>query len=112
MSGCAALAVALSATPALGTPLPQPSYAGHTQCHPYRYPRFGFPPGVIPCDSVVTLRFQVTPREALIYVDGFAAGAVDDYDGVFQRLRLVPGPHEIVVYFAGQRSYRQNVYYN
>ena len=40
------------------------------------------------------------------------AGVVDDYDGVFQRLRLVPGPHEIVIYHPGHRSLRQNIYYN
>jgi hypothetical protein len=58
------------------------------------------------------LRLQVTPREALVYVDGFAAGSVDDYDGVFQRLRLIPGPHEIVIYHPGHRTLRQSVYYN
>jgi hypothetical protein len=88
-----------------------PYYAGYSQWYPYPYPVFGFPPGVYP-DHVVALRLQVTPREALVYVDGFAAGVVDDYDGVFQRLRLIPGPHEIVIYHPGYRTLRQNVYYN
>ena len=48
----------------------------------------------------------------LSIVDGYAAGVVDDYDGLFQRLRLVPGPHEIVIYHPGHRTLRQNVYYN
>jgi hypothetical protein len=47
-----------------------------------------------------------------VFVDGYAAGIVDDYDGVFQRLRLVPGPHEIVVYHPGHRTLRQSIFYN
>jgi hypothetical protein len=29
-----------------------------------------------------------TPKEAAVYVDGFYAGVVDDFDGVFQSLPL------------------------
>ena len=82
------------------------------QWYPYPNPIFGFPPGVYPHDGAVSLRLQVTPREASVYVDGYAAGVVDDYDGVFQRLRLVPGPHEIVIYHPGYRTLRQHIYYN
>jgi len=41
------------------------------------------------------LRLQVRPRNAAVYVDGYYAGIVDDFDGVFQRLTLEVGPHEI-----------------
>jgi len=78
----------------------------------YGYPMFGFPPGVYPQDHAVTVRLQVSPREAQVFVDGYAAGVVDDYDGVFQRLRLIPGPHEIVIYHPSYRTLRQNVYFN
>jgi hypothetical protein len=88
-----------------------PYHFGFGQWHPYPYPPFVFGHGPLP-DYIVSLRLQVTPREALVYVDGFAAGAVDDYDGVFQRLRLIPGPHEIVIYHPGYRTLRQSVYYN
>jgi hypothetical protein len=89
-----------------------PYYMGFGPWYPYPYPGFGFPPGIYPTDSAVSLRLQVTPREASVYVDGFAAGVVDDYDGVFQRLRLVPGPHELVIYHPGYRTLRQHIYYN
>jgi hypothetical protein len=56
------------------------------------------------------LRLLVVPREAAVYVDGYAAGTVDDYDGIFQRLKLVPGHHEIVVYLNGYRTLRQHLY--
>ena len=41
------------------------------------------------------IRLQVRPRNAAVYVDGYYAGIVDDFDGVFQRLTLEVGPHEI-----------------
>jgi len=87
-----------------------PYYLGFGQWYPYPYPILGFPGVPIP-DHAVAVRLQVAPREAFVYVDGFAAGVVDDYDGVFQRLRLVPGPHEIVIYHPGHRILRQSVYY-
>jgi len=57
-----------------------------------------------------SLRLQVSPRDAEVFVDGYYAGIVDDFDGVFQRLRLEPGPHEIVVYFEGYRSHHEKIY--
>jgi hypothetical protein len=41
------------------------------------------------------VRLHVRPREAAVYVDGYYAGIVDDFDGVFQRLTLEVGPHQI-----------------
>jgi hypothetical protein len=41
------------------------------------------------------IRLQVQPRNAAVYVDGYYAGVVDDFDGVFQRLTLEVGPHQI-----------------
>ena len=77
----------------------------------YPYPAFGWGPiGFFPNEPYANLRLQVTPREAAVFVDGYAAGTVDDYDGVFQRLKLVPGHHEIVVYLSGYRTLRQNLY--
>jgi PEGA domain len=63
-------------------------------------------------DHFSSVRIQVPQRDALVYVDGYAAGIVDDFDGVFQRLELVPGHHEIVVYMPGYRTLRQNLYLN
>ena len=47
------------------------------------------------------LKLKVTPRQAEVLVDGYFAGAVDDYDGLFQRLRLEAGPHRIEVRLDG-----------
>jgi len=47
-----------------------------------------------------------------VFVDGYSAGTANDFDGVFQRLQLIPGQHEITLYLAGYRTYRENVYLN
>ena len=38
-----------------------------------------------------SLRIEVKPKEAEVFVDGFYAGIVDDFDGTFQRLNVPPG---------------------
>jgi hypothetical protein len=67
------------------------------------------PPGqYVPPDSSV--RFTVTPKDAEVYVDGYYAGIVDEFDGTFQRLRVVPGPHDITLFKDGFHSFSQKVY--
>ncbi len=61
-------------------------------------------------DESAALRLQVTPRQTEVFVDGFYAGTVDDFDGVFQRLNLNPGEHEVQLYLPGHRSVTQKVY--
>jgi hypothetical protein len=69
------------------------SYGGY-------YPAYGgygyvAPPGGYAAYGGV--RIQGAPRNAEVYADGAYAGIVDDYDGVFQRLDLEPGAHEIEI---------------
>ena len=56
------------------------------------------------------LRIAVKPREASVYVDGYFAGKVDDFDGVLQRLHVTAGHHELVIYLEGYRSIKQQLY--
>jgi hypothetical protein len=51
----------------------------------------------------------VTPREAEVYVDGYLAGTVDDFDGTFQRLRVQPGGHELTLYRDGFKTVHQSL---
>jgi hypothetical protein len=51
----------------------------------------------------------VTPRNAEVYVDGYLVGTVDDFDGVFQRVRMPLGEHEITIYSPGYRSIAQRM---
>jgi hypothetical protein len=69
---------------------------------PYGYPGY--------YDTSGELRLEVTPKEAQVYVDGYYAGIVDDFDGTFQRLRVMPGGHELVVYLKGYQSLKQKLY--
>lgn len=68
--------------------------------NPYRYYR-----------DDADLRIEVKPRETEVYVDGARAGIVDDFDGIFQRLRLQPGDHEITLYLQGYRSWSETRYF-
>jgi hypothetical protein len=43
------------------------------------------------------LRLKIEPRNAQVFVDGYYAGVVDDFDGRFQKLELAPGRHHIEV---------------
>ena len=56
------------------------------------------------------VRVLVDPPEARVYVDGYYAGIVDDFDGLFQRLSTSPGRHEITIKLEGYKTYRVKVY--
>jgi len=73
-----------------------PSYAGGV----YQY-RYGYPTG--------ELRLQVRPRYAEVYVDGYYAGRVDDFDGFLQALRIEEGPHTIEIVAPGYETLTFNV---
>lgn len=63
-------------------------YNGYNYGYGYGYP-------------VGELRLRVRPRHAEVYVDGYYAGLVDDFDGVFQSLRLEEGAYRIEIVAAG-----------
>ena len=54
--------------------------------------------------DVGELRLQISPRHAQVYVDGYYAGTVDDYDGAFQALRLESGPYKIEIVAPGYET--------
>jgi hypothetical protein len=61
-------------------------------------------------DNSSSLRLQVTPRDAEVYVDGRLAGRVDSFDGTFQRLYVEPGGREITVYHEQFRPFTEKLY--
>jgi hypothetical protein len=77
--------------------------------YPRRYPPYG-PYGDPRYDFTSAVRIEVTPKEAQVFVDGYAAGDVDDFDGIFQRLNVRPGGHEIAIYHEGYRTKRHAIY--
>jgi hypothetical protein len=86
------------------SPFYDPFYAGWDPFYAqYPYPRY---PGDY-YRSWASARIEVKPHDAQVFVDGYYVGLVDQFDGVFQRLDLPTGEHEITVYLPGYRSYRQ-----
>ena len=61
-------------------------------------------------DYRAEVRILATPKEATVYVDGFYAGLVDDFDGTFQRLPLTPGGHRIELFLEGHRTIKKSLY--
>ena len=57
-----------------------------------------------------SLKVNVEPKTAEVYVDGYLAGIVDQFDGMFQSLSIEPGEHEITIYHEGFRSLTQRLY--
>lgn len=80
--------------------------------YPYYYGRYYYPPYAYDSyyDDLGAVRLQVEPARARVFVDGYYAGIVDDFDGPFQRLRLAPGRHELSVRLEGYRTHRVLLY--
>jgi hypothetical protein len=81
-----------------GRPYSAYGYPGYA----YGYPGYGYRGGygyyaAIPGRAYGSVRIVDAPRDAQVFVDGYYAGIVDDYDGVFQRLNLEVGPHRIEI---------------
>ena len=77
-------------------------YADPYSTYSYSYPSYGG--GVYQYHSgypTGELRLQVRPRHAEVYIDGYFAGHVDDFDGYFQGLRIEEGPHTIEIVVPG-----------
>ena len=78
---------------------------------PYFYGPYGYPYyGQGYYYDLGSVRLQVKPEDTEVYVDGYYVGVVDEYDGVFQRLRLPSGEHEIELYLDGYESVRETLY--
>lgn len=70
---------------------------------PYYRPRYSY-------RDTGSIRTLVEPDKTKVYVDGYYAGVADDFDGMFQRLYVSPGRHDISFEFPGYRTHRVRVY--
>lgn len=96
---------------------PYPYYGyGYATPHPYAAPYpyatpypYAYPPpshagihAVPPAGALYGgVRLEVSPPDASVYVDGYYAGIVDDFDGAWQRVALEPGPHRFEIVAPG-----------
>jgi hypothetical protein len=81
-----------------------PFYGGYPYYAQYPYYGRGY------YDLSSSLRLQVSPKEAEVFIDGYYAGTVDNFDGIFQRLHLEPGEHDLELFLPGHRSFTQKIY--
>jgi hypothetical protein len=87
---------------------PAPYRYGYVHRHGYYFPRYYFDYGYYPAHG--SLRIEVEPDQAEVYLDGYYAGIVDDFDGLFQRLEVAPGPHQVTLRLDGFRTWTGEVY--
>ena len=83
-----------------------PFFGPYPWWSPGLYPYSYFPE----YDDSADVRVDAKPKEAAVYVDGYYAGVVDDFDGIFQRLTVSPGQHELTLYLEGFRTAHERLY--
>jgi hypothetical protein len=76
---------------------------GYFYYSPWAWGPYGYAPGYFYPGhpgygyDVGSVKLKVRPRDAEVWVDGYYAGTVDDFDGVFQALRLDSGAYRIEI---------------
>ena len=93
------------------------AYYGPYYYSPWLYSSFWYYPSYYPYGygydygpGGASLKVEVKPTNAEVYIDGHLAGIVDQFDGMFQSLSVEPGGHEVTIYLEGFRSIRQQLY--
>lgn len=51
-----------------------------------------------------SIRLKIKPRNAEVFIDGLSVGAIDSFDGVFQRLDVQAGPHKVEIRADGYQT--------
>ncbi len=75
---------------------------GYFYYDPYRWSGAGaYPYNTF---DVGELRLDVSPRHAQVFVDGYYAGVVDEFDGAFQALKLSSGGYRIDISAPGYET--------
>jgi hypothetical protein len=76
-------------------------YGNYGFGYPYAYGPAPYSPWVASGTDIGGVRLKMRPRDAQVFVDGYYAGLVDDFDGSFQSLRLESGGHKIEIHMPG-----------
>jgi len=76
--------------------------------YPYPYP---YPPPPMPAMILRAgeLHFDVEPRHAQVFVDGYYTGSADQFGGLFHPLHVPPGERHITLHLDGYRTVTQTV---
>src|SRR5688572_30078346 len=76
------------------------------------YPGWGWPGPYYNEYPYAEARILMTPKSAEVFVDGYRAGIVDDFDGILQRLNVWPGEHVVTLFLEGYRTENHKLYFN
>ncbi len=68
-------------------------------------PYYGYGTYVRSSADTGAIRVLVGEPNVRVYVDGYYAGIVDDFDGMFQRLYVSPGQHDITLKLEGYKTH-------
>jgi hypothetical protein len=79
---------------------------------PWGWGGWGWPGPYYDYPSYAEARILIVPKEAEVFVDGYRAGIVDDFDGFLQRLNVWPGDHEITLFLEGYKTEHHKLYFN
>jgi hypothetical protein len=87
------------------------SYGGYGPSSGYGYgPAPWAPWGRSTSYDTGAIRLRIRPRDAQVFVNGYYAGLVDDFDGNFQQLRLEQGGHKIEIRMPGFENLQLDVH--
>jgi hypothetical protein len=86
---------------------PSPYYYGNSG---YGYGPGPYSPWQAGGYDIGGIRLKIRPRDAQVFVDGYYAGLVDDFDGTFQSLRLEAGGHTIEIHLPGYEDLELDVH--
>ena len=90
---------------------PNPFYFGYNGYGWGYYPgAYAYPQWAPSGPDLGGIRLDVRPRDAQVFVDGYYAGIVDEFDGLFQSLRLDGGGHKIEVRMPGYEDFQLDVH--
>ena len=77
----------------------------------YPYPPYGYPvpvPGCVTAEGETegtgAVRLDIPQKEAVVFIDGFYVGAVEDFNGATEQLALPPGPHHLDLRATGYQT--------
>ncbi|MEO7158434.1 MAG: PEGA domain-containing protein [Vicinamibacterales bacterium] len=76
-------------------------YGNYGYGYPSSYGPGAYSPWQASGNDIGGVRLKLRPRDAQVFVDGYYAGLVDDFDGSFQSLRLESGGHKIEIHMPG-----------
>jgi len=85
-------------------------YGAYGPAYPYYSPYYNNGPWQASGYDIGGIRLKIRPRDAQVYVDGYYAGLVDDFDGTFQSLRLEQGGHKLEIHMPGYEDLELDVH--